>query len=293
MKHCHKCKKDFSEENSFCGECGGKLTVKEHKKTKKEVEKHYTPKNEKSTYKFSFNILTIISILIVIAAAILLPTKVASYEVPYIDTEQYTVEVPYEDVEEYTVQVPYEVEETYVESIPVQEQENYIDTECNNVYLTYNVEYETCRSANIFSNGETTVSLFNSDSKTGTWKIKVGYNKGGNFFSDTITKTVNPGRTETLTYSHSESNIDTCQWKPESTPTKQVCTPVTKQKTVTVYKDVVKTKTVTKYRDETRYRKVTNTRIETREKEVRKTRTEQKEVNWLFGFNAIIKFRKL
>lgn len=293
MKHCHKCKKDFSEENSFCGECGGKLTVKEHKKTKKEVEKYHTPKNEKSTYKFSFNILTIISILIVIAAAILLPTKVASYEVPYIDTERYTVEVPYEDVEEYTVQVPYEVEETYVESVPVQEQEDYIDTECNNENLGYNVEWETCKSGGLFSNGEATISVVNSDSAGGVFSFKVGYVKGGVFFGNPVSKSISGGRTELFTVEFSESSFENCRYSAITIPQKQVCNPVTKQKTVTNYKDVVKTKTVTKYRDETKYRKVTNTRTETREKEVRKIRTEQKEVNWLFEFNAIIKFRRL
>lgn len=58
---------------------------------------------------------------------------------------------------------------------------------------------------------------------------------------------------------------------------------VTKYRTVTKYKDVIKERTVTKYREETRYRTVTKTKTETR----------QKEVNWLFGFDAIIKFRKL
>lgn len=73
------------------------------------------------------------------------------------------------------------------------------------------------------------------------------------------------------------------------------CQSVTKYRTVTKYKDVIKEKTVTKYRDETRYRKVTKTRTETREREVRKTRmeTRQKEVNWLFDFDAIIRFRNL
>lgn len=293
MKHCHKCKKDFSEEDSFCGECGGKLTVKEHKKTKKEVEKHHTPKNEKSTYKFSFNIWTIISILIVIAAAILLPTKVVSYEVPFIDTEKYTVEVPYEDVEEYTEREAYETQETYVESVPVQELQDYIDTECNDEYLTYNIENEVCKNAGIFSNGESTYSLYNSDSQSGTWSIKVGYYKGGVFFGNTLTKTVNPGRTETLTYIFSENSAESCGYQTISRPQKQVCNPVTKQKIVTEYKEVVKTRTITNYRDVPKFRTVTKTRTETREKEVRKTRTEKKEVNWIFGFDAIIKFRKL
>ena len=73
------------------------------------------------------------------------------------------------------------------------------------------------------------------------------------------------------------------------------CQSVTKYRNVTKYKDVIKEKTVTKYRDEIRYKKVTKTRTETREREVRKTRieTRQKEVNWIFEFDAIIKFRNL
>ena len=123
MKHCHKCDKDFAEEDSFCGECGSKLT--KHKETKKEVEKHHTPKNEKSTYKFSFAPWAIpwvvIGILIIIAGVILLPTKVVSYqiEVPYIDKETYTVQVSYEDIEEYTVQVTEEVKKQEKVEVPI------------------------------------------------------------------------------------------------------------------------------------------------------------------------------
>lgn len=64
---------------------------------------------------------------------------------------------------------------------------------------------------------------------------------------------------------------------------------------VTEYKDVIKERTVTKYKEETRYQTVTKTRAETREREVRKEKNEtrQKEVNWIFGFDAPIKFRNL
>ena len=71
--------------------------------------------------------------LLFIGGAIILPTKVLTYqeEVPYIDKEQYTVEVPYESVESYIVQVPYETTEQYVESIPYQETEDKYYTNCD------------------------------------------------------------------------------------------------------------------------------------------------------------------
>ena len=64
--------------------------------------------------------------------------------------------------------------------------------------------------------------------------------------------------------------------------------------TCTNYKDVIKEKTVTKYRDETKYKTITKTRTEIREREIERERTEetQREVNWLFGFEPIIKFKE-
>lgn len=58
---------------------------------------------------------------------------------------------------------------------------------------------------------------------------------------------------------------------------------ITQYRNVTKYKEVIKERTVTKYREETQYKTITKTRTETK----------QKEVNWLFGFDAIIKFRNL
>ena len=126
MKHCLKCNKEFSDDKKYCDSCGKKLVEKQHKKHKE----------TSSTYSFSLPLKSapffVFLILLGIAAGVLLPTKVVSYqvEVPYTEKEQYTVQVPYEDVEEYTVQVPYVVQEQHIESIPVTEQEPYQDTEC-------------------------------------------------------------------------------------------------------------------------------------------------------------------
>ena len=239
----------------------------------------------------------VFGILMTLTAAVALPTKTASYEVsvPYIAKENYTIEVPYETVEPYTVQVPYETKEQYTERIPVQEMQTYLDQECQVENLNYNVQWVTCKSAGWFSNGEATISVVNVDSTGGSFTFKVGYLKGGVFFGAPVTKTIDAGRTETFTYTFTESSIDSCRQEPVTIPTKQVCQTVQKEKNATVYKDVIKERTVTKYRDETRYQTVTKTRAETREREVRKERNEtrQKEVNWLFGFDAPIKFRNL
>ncbi|MAE42386.1 hypothetical protein CMO93_01330 [Candidatus Woesearchaeota archaeon] len=61
MKHCPKCNKEFLDEDSFCDECGGKLTVKEHKETKKESRQDI--KTRLKTPKW-YNIITIIMVLI-------------------------------------------------------------------------------------------------------------------------------------------------------------------------------------------------------------------------------------
>lgn len=73
------------------------------------------------------------------------------------------------------------------------------------------------------------------------------------------------------------------------------CKGVTKYRTVTNYKDIIKMRAVTEYRDETKYRTVTKIRTEVRERDVIKTRMEKRcrEVNWIFEFDAIIKFRDI
>jgi len=61
VKHCSKCDKDFSDEDSFCDECGGKLKVKEHKESKKELKQEI--KGKLKTPKW-YNILSITMVLI-------------------------------------------------------------------------------------------------------------------------------------------------------------------------------------------------------------------------------------
>ncbi|MBL7055431.1 hypothetical protein ISS07_00800 [Candidatus Woesearchaeota archaeon] len=273
MKHCFKCNKSFSKDKTYCDSCGKKL---------KHNKKEYSHKKHNPPYKFSVVPWAIpwivLGVLLIIAIAIILPTKAVSYkvEVPYIDTEQYTVDVPYEDVEEYTVQVPYETKEQYVESVPVQKEEQ----------IRYSREWVKCSSSGFFTTGESIVKITNIDTEGATFNVNIGYNdNSGNFIYDTQSKFIPQLSSATFTYTLTPDSFDQCSYNFANTPTK----------TTTEYKDVIKEKEVTEYRDETRYRKVTKTRTETREKEVRKTKieTRQKEVNWIFGFDALVKFRNL
>lgn len=226
----------------------------------------------------SKNMLLLFVGLSILSLIILFPTKVVSYQVdvPYIDTEKYDVQVPYEDIESFTAQVPYETTENYVESVPVREQK----------LLTFLHEITECTSSGLFSDGTSVMKVTNTDSEGGTFTVEVGYtDNSNNFVGDTQSKYIAASTSDTFTYSPTPSSFKSCNGGVMNVPSK----------TVTTYKDVIKQRTVTKYRDETQYRKVTKTRTETREKEVRKTKTEtkEKEVNWLFEFDAIIKFRTL
>ena len=312
--HCHKCGNKIKEDSKFCRKCGNKIkAIKAHHKSKNECPKCKAklPKNAsfcsecgKSVKDSLANLEGILNIkkeepeklkkpltttkvligLFLIAGIILLPTKTVSYqvEVPYIDTETYTVEVPYEDIEEYTVQVHYETQEPYVETIPIETEEK----------INFIQDWVTCTSSSegFFgfgaTTGESTMRITNTNGEIGTFTVQIGYeDNSGNFIYDTQTKDISPSSSVTFTYTPMPTSSSKCQYKIISTPSK----------TTIDYKDIIKQKTVTQYREETRYRKVTKTRTETREKEVRNTRieTRQKEVNWLFEFDAIIKFRNL
>lgn len=276
MKHCTKCNKDFSDNKKYCDTCGKELKTK--------VEKEHHAKEKKDTYKFNIAPWAIpwvvIGVLLIIAGAILLPTKVVSYqiEVPYIDKETYTVQVPYEDIEEYTVLVTEEVKKPVVESIRVEEKEA----------LKYTIKNEDCSSSNFLFSGKSSYKLTNLDDVAGIFTIKVGItDNSGNFISDTKSVQIYPTNSFTYTYSPTptSSEFTGCNYRIVSIP----------EKINVEYRDVIKEETELVTKPETRYRKVTKTRTDTLEREVRKIRTEtkQKEVNWLFGFDAIIKFWNL
>ena len=216
----------------------------------------------------------VFGILMTLTAAVALPTRIVSYEVsvPYIEKENYAVDVPYETVEPYTVQVPYETKEQYVESIPIKEQ------------VKYSAAWDTCSTSNWFFSGKSSIKITNLDAETFTFSVKVGYiDDNGQFISILQSQPILPTSSAVFTYSPTPSSFQSCNWQWNTEPEK------------TTYKDVIKDRTVAKYREETQYKPVTKTRQETREREVRKERNEtrQKEVNWLFGFDAPIKFRNL
>ena len=214
----------------------------------------------------------------VVSLAVLLPSKVVTYsvEVPYIDTEKYTVQVPYEDIEEYVDRVPYQVKEPYVVSIPVEEVEE----------IRYLAELTECYLPVQSAPGRSTAKIQNVDTERARFTVRIGYyDNSGEFIYETQKKTISPLSSQTFTYAPILSPFPNCGFQLRDVPTK----------TVVESREVIKEREVTTYRDETRYRKVTKYRNETREREVRKTRVEtrQKEVNWIFDFDAIIRFREL
>lgn len=290
--YCPNCDKSFSEDKKFCANCGNKLEIQK--------EEHPIKDGKQSEHRISPWLVPWLAfgIILLLSGAILLPTKVMSYQVdvPYIDIEKYDADVPYEDVEEYVAQVPYETTESYVESVPVQEQKTEMVPVQETKQLTNIQEWMTCTTSGILSTGASTIKVTNTDSEGGMFIGSIGYNDNSNNFINTNqSKYIYAGSSTTFTYTPTPNSFKSCNFAFQTVPTKTVTTYQSETKNVTTYKDVIKQKTVTKYRDETKYRKVTKTRTETREKEVRKTRTETntKEVNWLFGFDAIINFRNM
>ncbi len=290
--YCPNCYKSFSEDKKFCASCGNKLEIQK--------EEHPIKDGKQSAHRISPWLVPWLAfgIILLLSGAILLPTKVMSYQVdvPYIDIEKYNADVPYEDVEEYVAQVPYETTENYVESVPVQEQKTEMVPVQETKQLTNIQEWVTCTTSGILSNGASTIKVTNTDSEGGMFIGSIGYNDNSNNFINTNqSKYIYAGSSTTFTYTPTPNSFKSCNFAFQTVPTKTVTTYQSQTKNVTTYKDVIKQRTVTKYRDETKYRKVTKTRTETREKEVRKTRTETntKEVNWLFGFDAIINFRDM
>jgi len=281
MTKCTKCNTQNKSDSLFCTKCGKKLKASMTGATKPSLAPWLIP-------------WIVLGGLLVVVGGIVLPTKITYYDisVPYITTEQYTVDVPYEDIEEYVAQVPYQVEEQYSESVPVEVQEDYLDQECYDEDVKYLSEWEEC-GGGLFG-GEATLKVTNIGDEGGVFTFRVGYTSNeGNFVYDTMSESISPTRSATFTYSPTPISFPTCDAQEQSIPEMEVCETVTKERTVTEFKDQIQVRTVTKYRDETKYRKVTKIRTETREREVQKYRTERryKEVNSFFEFDALIKFR--
>jgi len=256
MKYCPKCDKSFSDETNFCPNCGGKLELKPGEKRKP--------------------VLRIILALLLLAGAILLPTRVVSYqvEVPYNETEQYIVQVPYVDVEKSVAEIPYVTAEQYVDRVPTGMKEP----------IKYTANLLKCTSSNSSSTGESIMNITNIDSEDGEFTVKIGYiDTSGNIVAMTYSQTLIPFIPVNFTYSPTPELFQSCYYSVSNVPLKLVYTDVIKQRNVTKYREEITYQNVTKIRNETRVNEVSKTRIETR----------QKEVNWLFGFDAIVKFRRL
>ncbi|MBI5391446.1 hypothetical protein HZB00_00425 [Candidatus Woesearchaeota archaeon] len=259
-KYCTTCKIAFPLEQRYCDQCGKRLEIK--------------PGSVPVSPAFSFWMFPwiVLAGVLLFGTILLLPTKQISYtaQVPYIAVENYTLQIPYEDLEEYKMQVPYTAQEPFVESVPVTKQ----------APLRYLDQGVTCTA-----NGESTAQVTNVDTDQGVFTVIIGYiNQTGAFVSTTISKTIDPKANAYFTYSPTPSAFQSCRYYLDPLPIK----------TTVDYKDVIKQRDVTQYREETKYRKVTKLRNETREHEVRKIKEEarQKEVNWIFGFDAFVKFRK-
>ncbi|VVB84619.1 Uncharacterised protein [uncultured archaeon] len=256
MKHCTKCDKSFPDETNFCPNCGRKLETKPGERGK--------------------TVPWIILAILLLAGAILLPTRVVNYqvEIPYNGTEQYTVLVPYVDAQKSVVEIPYETTEQYVDRIPTGMKEP----------IKYAAAQVKCTSSNSSSTGESTVTFTNVDSESGEFTIQVGYiDASGNIVVNTYLQTLLPSIPVNFTYTPTPELFQSCYYGVTNIPLKPVYTEVVKERNVTKFREEITYQNVTKFRNETRVREITQTRIETR----------QKEVNWLFGFDAIVKFRNL
>jgi len=251
------------------------------KKTKVKIEARYTP-------------WIVLAILFVVAAVLLLPTKIVQYnvEIPYITLEEYTIQEPYEDIEEYVERVSYETTEEYVENVPVEARE----VVCTQKTAQYEINISAVIGI-IFKNLIVDCNIANYENEALTFRYTIiagstpltEQNALYRFSSSTVIG----ARTESKVQATFQNvGFDPISYNCLVTPPSfSDC----KEETVTKYKPVVKTRPVTKYRDETKYRKITSIRSVTREREVQKIRVEQrsKEINWLFDFNAIIKFRSM
>ncbi len=239
------------------------------------LERTKTPK------KIKFSPWYVIYAFLIISAIALLPTKVVSYQVNEM----------VEDLEEYTVSVPYQTTEEYVEEIPVQEEEEYETTICSDYFADYSKEGSSERSGFFNQNLIITCEITNEEDKSLQYSYQL-YADASNSVQDALSAdyysgmkfvTVGPYQTETVSTTFDVGSGQMYSYCRVHPPMIERCNEHTQTRLVTEYKSTVKVRDVTKYRDETRYRPVENT--------VQKTM--YKEVNWLFGFKPIVKFRDL
>ena len=177
-------------------------------------------------------LVAIFLVTILISGALLLPTKIVSYQVdiPYVDIENMTIDIPYEDIEEYVKLISFEEMEEYIQRIPVEQKVPDIDEDDLSDFLTNYGRHGTCNS------------------------------------SEPCPRSITVDDSRDIDY-----------------------------KTVITYQEVKKERPRVRYKNETRNRTITKTRTEIHQQYVQKTRVETrtKEVNWFFGFDALIPLRKV
>lgn len=267
MKNCNNCGHQIENSQKFCRKCGSHLITN----FKKAITDEILTKTRYWYHEIPHWLIPwiILSGLFILAIIIFLPTKIIpeEIEVQYKTTEEYSVEEPFIDIEEYEE----EISEPISANIPV----------TRNEQIRYLKEWEKCASTFLIV-GESTIKITNIDSEGGTFVVRIGYlDKSGQFVWDRQSKYIPQSSSATFTYSPTPtySEMESCQYVIEETPSK----------VITEYKSIIESQT----KIVTRERPVKKTQIVTKERDVMKTRKEihYKEVNWLFGFDAVIKFR--
>jgi hypothetical protein len=173
------------------------------------------------------NITRILLGILLIAAIILLPTKIADVEEEYQTAEPVT--------------------------LPALEVEQYVGEECFTKTAEIKGEILMCESSPVDGSfgGITTVKIMMlGESPSGYVEIELGYVKDGVDYGAVQRKVVNSGQETIFIHNFNEVEIDDCYWKEVSAPTAEVCGTVNKTKTVvgeeTKCRIVTKDQTVTK-----------------------------------------------
>ena len=173
------------------------------------------------------NITRILLVLLVIAAIILLPTKIVNVEEEYQTAEEVTVPVP--------------------------GTEQYVGEECFTKAAEIKGEIITCEPSLIpgLFGGATEVKLTVLEgSPSGYVEIEIGYVKDGVEYGSVQRKIVNRAQETIFVQTFDEEDIDDCYWKEISTPTAEVCETVNATRIIvgeeTKCEIVTKNQTVTK-----------------------------------------------